>query len=151
MNATGGDTQWRDLSTNRAGQAPQKAVELKEEAPVKTILARILAPHARNATGVSVPMEKKGRMASAEAWPGVARHPSVPVGDKGSDIDHVGDRATRVFTVNTRTTAGRTCGSTTGPRAGERAKTVYPGLRYEARRATVSTRRRAGSPSMCTR
>jgi hypothetical protein len=43
VSTTGEEPEWHDLSNNRAGKAArQKSVELRREAPVKSILARLL-------------------------------------------------------------------------------------------------------------
>jgi len=43
---------WHDLSQNKAGQsARQKAIELRKEAPVKTVLARLRGSPVRSVIG----------------------------------------------------------------------------------------------------
>jgi hypothetical protein len=139
VNATGGDTEWHDLSTNRAGQAPRKkAVELKEEAPVKTILARILgAPRDERDWRVGADGEEEVAWRLRKLGPEWHVIHSVPVGDKGSDIDHVVIGPSGVFTINTKNHSGKNVWVNERSFKVSGQSTDYlRNSRYEARRAT---------------
>lgn len=98
------DPVWQDLSHNRAGQAVrERAVDLRGEAPVKTFVARVFGVHtderayrvgADGEEAVAWRMRKLG-----DGWHVIH---SVPVGEKGSDIDHVVIGPAGVFTLNTK-------------------------------------------------
>jgi Nuclease-related domain len=105
-NAEEGDDkpEWRDLANNRPGQAArQVALDRRQAAPVKTFIARLLRVHSN---------ERAWRV-GAEGEEEVARHlarlgegwrvlHSIPIGEKGSDIDHVVIGPAGVFTLNTK-------------------------------------------------
>ena len=96
--------EWKDLSTNRAGQsAREKATELWKEAPIKSVLARLLgSPREEKhwAVGADGEEEVAWRLRKlGEGWHVIH---SVPVGEKGSDIDHVVIGPAGVFTLNTK-------------------------------------------------
>lgn len=95
---------WQDLSQNRPGQAVrERAVELRSEAPVKTVLARVFGVHTDERAyrvGADGEEEVAWRMRKlGEGWH--VLH-SVPVGAKDSDIDHVVIGPPGVFTLNTK-------------------------------------------------
>ena len=103
--AVGGDEPgWQDLSKNQAGQSARKrAVELRKEAPIKSVLARLLGS----------PREERDWAVGADGEVEVARRlrklgggwhviHSVPVGGMGADIDHVVIGPTSVLTLNTK-------------------------------------------------
>jgi hypothetical protein len=97
-------TTQRDLADNRPGSAARaKARELEAEHPVKAVLARLLGvrrpEHAwhRGADGEVLVGRTLRRL--GPRW-GVLH--SVPVGTRGSDIDHVVVGRAGVFTLNTK-------------------------------------------------
>jgi len=101
---TGGTPDWIDLSTNRPGQAARKkSVELRQEAPVKSILARILgAPLSERDYAVGADGEEEVGRRLSKLGPGWHVLHALPVGTKGSDIDHVVIGPPGVFTINTK-------------------------------------------------
>jgi hypothetical protein len=95
---------WNDLSKNRAGQsARKKAEEIRKEAAVKSVLARPLgAPREERdwAVGADRHAEVAWRLRKlGDGWHIIH---SVPVGDKGADIDHVVIGKPGVFCLNTK-------------------------------------------------
>jgi hypothetical protein len=99
-----GEPEWRDLAANRPGQAARKAaLERRQAAPVATFLARLLQVHSNErawrvgAEGEEEVARRLGRL--GKGWR--VLH-SVPVGEKGSDIDHVVMGPSGVFTLNTK-------------------------------------------------
>ena len=95
---------WQDLSQNRAGQAVrERAVELRAEAPVKTFVARVLGVHTdERAYRVGADGEEEVAWRMRKLGDGWHVIHSVPVGEKGSDIDHVVIGPAGVFTLNTK-------------------------------------------------
>ncbi|MGY6499909.1 MAG: nuclease-related domain-containing protein [Acidimicrobiales bacterium] len=103
------ETEWVDLAGNRAGQAArEQAVALRQAAPVRTFLARALQVHTDErawrvgADGEETLAWKLRKL--GEEWR--VLH-AVPVGDKGSDIDHVVIGPGGVFTLNTKNHSGK--------------------------------------------
>jgi hypothetical protein len=95
---------WHDLSTNRPGELVKaKASELRNEAPVRTLLARVLGVHTdERAYRVGGRGEEKvGKKLDGlpDGWHAIH---SVPVGAGDSDIDHVLIGPAGVFTLNTK-------------------------------------------------
>lgn len=95
---------WQDLSQNRAGQAVrERAIELRSKAPVKTFLARLFGMHSDERAyrvGADGEVEVAWRLRKlGEGWHLIH---SVPVGERGSDIDHVVIGPPGVFTLNTK-------------------------------------------------
>jgi hypothetical protein len=93
---------WQDLSENRAGQAAREnAVALKQAAPVKTFVARVLGVHTDERAwrvGCDGEREVGRRLAKLDdSWHVIH---AVPVGERGSDIDHVVIGPGGVFTIN---------------------------------------------------
>lgn len=94
----------RDLAAVRAGAAArEQALALKQAAPVRTLLARALGVHteerawrlgADGEQAVAARLSKLG-----DRWK--ILH-AVPVGEKGSDIDHVVIGPGGVFTINAK-------------------------------------------------
>lgn len=104
----GREPEWHDLSTNRAGQsARRKATELRKEAPIRSVLARLLgSPREERdwAVGADGEEEVAWRLRKlAEGWHVIH---SVPVGEKGADIDHVVIGPPGVFTLNAKNHSG---------------------------------------------
>jgi hypothetical protein len=106
------EPEWRDLSLNRAGaEAREQALQLKEAAPVRTFLARALMVHTderawrigadgedRVAEQLAKVSKKDGRWRFLHA---------IPIGKRGSDIDHVAIGPGGVFTINAKTHPGK--------------------------------------------
>lgn len=95
---------WVDLAANEPGRSVAvTAAALRHEAPVRTMLARLLGVHTRErafrigAEGERVVGARLARL--PEAWH--VLH-SVPVGSRGADIDHVVIGPGGVYTVNTK-------------------------------------------------
>jgi Nuclease-related domain/Protein of unknown function (DUF2510) len=99
---------WRDLALNQPGQAARaKALELRQRRPFLTRLTRLLG----------VKTEERNWRVGAEGEEEVARRlrrlgqgwyvlHAVPVGDRGTDIDHVVIGPSGVFVLNTKNHTG---------------------------------------------
>ncbi len=102
--------EWRDLATNRPGEAVRrKAVEVRKQAPVKAFLGRLLG----------IKTEERAWRVGADGEEEVARHlarlgdswkviHSVVLNDNGTDIDHVVIGPGGVYTLNTKNHLGST-------------------------------------------
>lgn len=98
---------WIDLATNRAGaEAREQALAAREAAPVKTFLARALGVHTdERAWRIGADGEEK---VAAQLVKVTTKDPrwrvlhAIPVGDRGSDIDHLVIGPGGVFTVNAK-------------------------------------------------
>jgi hypothetical protein len=98
---------WIDLADNRAGaEARRQALAAREAAPVKTLVARILRVHT-DERAWRIGADGEERVASSLAK--VARKDprwrflhAIPVGERGSDIDHLGIGPAGVFSVNAK-------------------------------------------------
>lgn len=98
---------WVDLSRTRAGAAARdQALQKRAQAPVKTTLARVLGVHTdERAWRIGADGEEK---VAARLEKMCAKNPAwkvlhaVPVGTRGSDIDHVLIGPAGVFTINTK-------------------------------------------------
>lgn len=98
---------WEDLAARRAGaMAREQANALKQAAPVRTFVARLLGVHTderawRLGTDgedkVAAQLEKLAR--KDPRWRFVH---AIPVGDRGSDIDHLVVGPGGVFTLNAK-------------------------------------------------
>lgn len=95
---------WTDLALNHPGQAARdQAVTLRQAAPVKTVLARVLGVHTEErawrigADGEEAVAAQLARL--APQW--LVLH-AVPVGHRGSDIDHLVIGPGGVFTINAK-------------------------------------------------
>lgn len=101
------EPRWEDLAGRRAGQAArEQALALKQAAPVHTFLARVLRVHTdERAWRIGADGEEK---VAAQLAKLVAKDPrwhmlhAVPVGENGSDIDHVVIGPPGVFTLNAK-------------------------------------------------
>lgn len=130
----------RDLGENVAGGgARQKALELKGQAPVKTLLARALGVHtderawrvgARGEQIIGAQLEKLTK----QGWTLVH---DIPIGDKGSNIDHVLVGPAGVFTINSKYHVGKSiwCAGDTVMVGGQKQPYVR-NARHEAARAS---------------
>jgi Nuclease-related domain len=139
LQGSDGEPEWRDLAANRPGQAARKvALERRQAAPVKTVLARVLQVHTN---------ERAWRV-GAEGEEEVARHlgklregwrvlHAVPVGEEGSDIDHVVIGPTGVFTLNTKNhVRGNVWVTDTVFMVNGQKKEYFRNSRHEAKRAS---------------
>lgn len=130
---------WNDLSTNRAGQsARKKAVELRKEAPVKSVLARLLgAPREERDWSVGADGEEEVAWRLRKLDNGWHVIHAVPVGEKGADIDHVVIGPPGVFTLNTKNHSKHRVTVTRGGVYVNGQRTVYlRNARFEAQRAS---------------
>ena len=129
----------QDLGGNAAGAgARELAQQHREAAPVRTLLARVLGVHtderawrvgAKGEETVGRELERLG-----DGWTVVH---DVPVGDRGSNIDHVVVGPPGVFTVNSKWHAGKSIwvGGDTVMVDGHRQPYVR-NARHEAQRAS---------------
>jgi hypothetical protein len=98
---------WVDLSTNLAGaEARDQARAARDAAPVRTVLARVLGVHTdERAWRIGADGEEKvaaqlGKVEKKDSrWRFLH---AVPVGGRGSDIDHVVIGPGGVFTINAK-------------------------------------------------
>lgn len=132
-------TQWLDLTENRPGQAArQKSKELRGAAPFRSALARVMG----------VRLEERDWRVGAEGEVEVARRlrklkegwhviHAVPVGDLGTDIDHVVIGPPGVFSLNTKNHTGNRVAVTVNGVYVNRQKTLYlEKSRFEGMRAS---------------
>ncbi len=103
----GNDRVW-DLSENRPGEsARRQATALQQAAPVRSFVGRVLGvKNSERAWRVGADGEEAvGRRLEklSDAWRVIH---AVPVGDRGSDIDHVVIGPAGVFTLNTKNHSG---------------------------------------------
>jgi hypothetical protein len=102
-----GERPWLDLATNGAGaEAREQAMSAKEAAPVRTFLARALGVHTEErAWRIGADGEER---VAAQLAKLVKKDPrwrvihAIPVGTRGSDIDHLVIGPGGVFTINTK-------------------------------------------------
>jgi hypothetical protein len=95
---------WRDLAAREAGAATaEQARAAREAAPVRTMAARLLGVHTDERAWRIGAKGERLVAARLEKLPGDWRtlH-AVPVGDRGSDIDHVVIGPGGVFTINAK-------------------------------------------------
>lgn len=102
------EPEWRDLAPNRPGQsAREQAIAARRAAPFRTFLARLLHVHTEErawrlgADGEERVARRLERL--GDGWHVIH---AVPVGEKGSDIDHVVIGPPGVFTLNTKNHPG---------------------------------------------
>ncbi len=105
------EPEWRDLAANTAGQAAREQAQeewrvRREEKPVRAVLGRLLNVHtderawrigADGEEAVGAQLEKL-----AHKDPRWRVLHAIPVGDRGSDIDHLVIGPAGVFTINTK-------------------------------------------------
>ncbi len=98
---------WLDLATNVAGEAArEQALAAREAAPVRTLVARVMRVHTdERAWRLGADGEEK---VAAQFDKVLKRDPrwqfihAIPVGTRGSDIDHLVIGPGGVFTINTK-------------------------------------------------
>ncbi len=95
---------WTDLTLNRPGQAArEQAVAHRQTAPVRTLFARVLGVHTdERAWRIAADGEEAVAARLAKLGPEWKVLHAVPVGDRGSDIDHVVVGPAGVFTINAK-------------------------------------------------
>jgi hypothetical protein len=101
------ESQWEDLAERRAGaMAREQALALKHAAPVRTLLARVLRVHTdERAWRIGADGEEKvaARLAKlAKKDPRWRFLHAIPVGENGSDIDHIVIGPGGVYTLNAK-------------------------------------------------
>jgi hypothetical protein len=97
-------TPWVDLATNQPGEGPRaKSLELQQTAPVRTFVARLVGVHTdERAWRVGAKGEQEvGRRLTRLPEPWRVLH-GIPIGERGSDIDHVVIGPGGVYTLNTK-------------------------------------------------
>ena len=98
---------WMDLATNQPGvEAREQAQAARDAAPVKTVLARVLGVHTEERAW-RIGADGEERVAAqlakvAKKDPRWRFLHAIPVGDRGSDIDHLLIGPGGVFTVNAK-------------------------------------------------
>ena len=95
---------WRDLASHRPGQAArEQADERRRAAPIRTVAARALGVHTdERAWRIGAAGEEKvAARLDRLSGPWKVLH-AVPVGTRGSDIDHLVVGPGGVFTVNAK-------------------------------------------------
>jgi Nuclease-related domain len=103
----GAVAEWEDLAARRAGtEAREQAVALRQAAPVRTFLARVLMVHTdERAWRIGADGEEK---VAAQLDKLVKRDSrwrivhAIPVGDRGSDIDHLVIGPGGVYSLNAK-------------------------------------------------
>lgn len=101
------DPEWEDLATQRPGaKAREQALALKQAAPVRTFLARALGVHTDErawrvgADGEELVAAQLQRLAKKDPrWRFLH---AIPVGGRGSDIDHLVVGPGGVFSLNAK-------------------------------------------------
>lgn len=101
------EARWEDLASHRAGaMAREQALTRKQEAPVKTFVARALGVHTEErawrigADGEEMVAAQLHRLAKKDPrWRFLH---AIPIGENGSDIDHVVIGPGGVYTLNAK-------------------------------------------------
>jgi hypothetical protein len=104
-----GEPTWSDLSLNAPGQlARREALTRREQAPVKTFVARVLRVHTEErAWRVGADGEEEVARRLRKLKDGWRVVHAVPVGARGADIDHVVIGPGGIFTLNTKNHRGK--------------------------------------------
>lgn len=145
-------TPWRDLAENRPGEAARdQALSKRAEAPVKTVLARVLGVHTDErawrigADGEEVVAAQLDKAAKKDPrWRFLH---AIPVGNRGSDIDHLIIGPGGVFTANAKNHPGAKIwvGGSTLMVNGSKTDHIR-NARYEAQRAAKLLSSACGFP-----
>jgi hypothetical protein len=143
------EPEWVDLAGHRPGaQARTQAIAHREAAPVRTLLARVLGVKTNErAWGIGADGEEAvGARLSRLGDEWHVLH-AVPVGENGSDIDHVVIGPAGVFTVNAKNHPGARIwvGGNTFMVNGQKVPYVR-NSRHEANRAAKLLTLAAGFP-----
>lgn len=143
---------WLDLATNEPGaEAREQAQAARDAAPVKTVLARVLGVHTdERAWRIGADGEEK---VAAQLEKVAKKDPrwrflhAIPVGDRGSDIDHLLIGPGGIFTVNAKNHPGAKIwvGGNTFMVNGHRQPYIR-NARYEAERAAKLLTEACGFP-----
>lgn len=143
---------WEDLATRRAGEmAREQALALKQAAPVRTMLTRVLGVHTdERAWRIGADGEEKvaAQLAKlARKDPRWQYLHAIPVGENGSDIDHLVIGPGGVFSLNAKHHPGSRVwvGGNTLMINGQR-KPYIRNSRHEARRASKLLTAACGFP-----
>lgn len=144
---------WTDYALNRAGEAARaRALAEKEAAPVRTLAARLLRVHTdERAWRIGADGEEKVAAQLArlpEPWRSVH---AIPIGDRGSDIDHVAIGPAGVYSINSKHHPDARIwvrGDTF--KIDGRNQPYVRNARYEAKRVSAILSRATGIPLMTT-
>jgi hypothetical protein len=138
---------WTDLAEHRPGQmARQQALAKRQKSPVKTLLARVLGVHTdERAWRIGADGEEAVAKRLEGLGAGWRVLHSVPVGKRGSDIDHLVIGPGGVYTINAKhhPDASVWVGGDTFMVNGQRQPYVR-NSRHEARRASRLLSERLG-------
>ena len=95
---------WQDVGANAPGAAArERAIAERSAAPVRSVLTRLLGIHTdERAWRIGADGEEAVAAQLMKLGPDWQVVHAVPVGDKGSDIDHVVIGPAGVFTINTK-------------------------------------------------
>jgi hypothetical protein len=133
------DPGWDDLATSAPGAAARAhAAELRQQHRMRTVATRLVGVRttersfAIGAKGERTVGRKLNRWAAAAGWH--VLH-AVPVGERGTDIDHVVIGPFGVVTVNTKTTSSTVWAGEHGMVVGRTKVDYLPKSRAEGRRA----------------
>jgi hypothetical protein len=104
-----GDEDWTDLAPNQAGKGINAQADAARRAnPVRNLVARVLGVHtdaaARKKGGKGEQLVGKRLARLGPAWRVIH---SIPVGTKGTDIDHLVIGPGGVFTLNAKNHRGK--------------------------------------------
>lgn len=143
---------WIDLATNHAGEAArEQALAARDAAPVRTVLARVLGVKTdERSWRVGADGEEK---VAAKIEKVIRKNPrwrvlhAIPVGNRGSDIDHLVVGPGGVFTINTKHHPGAKIwvGGSTFMVDGHKQPYIR-NSRYEADRASKLLTAATGTP-----
>lgn len=105
------DSPWEDLAVRAPGAGVrQRAQDLRAEAPIATAVARVIGVHTderawrTGAEGEELVGRELAKLVRKDGRWRVLH--SVPVGDRGSDIDHLAIGPAGVFSLNTKNHPG---------------------------------------------
>ena len=144
------DPSWDDLATSAPGSAARAhAAELRQQHRVRTVAARLVGMRtmahsfAIGAKGEREVGRKLNRWAAAAGWH--VLH-AVPVGERGTDIDHVVIGPFGVVTVNTKATSTTVWVGESGMKVGHTTVDYLRKSRAEGQRAAQLLSHAAGWP-----